>query len=442
VTAEAIVDQFAGPGGWDEALRMLGLSAVGYEKDVAACATARAAGHERVQVDLTTVSLVDLIIWGLISSPPCQAWSRAGKRQGILDQPRIFRLMALIREYAKTDRATAFDRAMAEDADVPWHDPGSKLVLEPVRWVLACRPRWVAAEQVPDVLPFWQVFSLLLRDLGYSTWTGLLSSERYGVPQTRLRAILGASLDREVSAPPATHHAYNARELVQDGLFEVDLLDWVSMAEALDWAPGTAGYRLARGAGMLERHGDRRCTPDIEPAPVITSKARSATWVYRNGNQPNAAVRPADAPAPTEPGHRDRDGGVAQFGGESVRVTVEEAAILQSFRPDYPWQGSRTKQYKQVGNAIPPLLAVAVLGNLLGLEWQHINRAAYRSGRAACGVTGSGFSRDFKGKRCTVSEELDGPGSSVGSTAVSPEPDLREGEAVMHFSHNAQQDHR
>lgn len=40
------------------------------------------------------------------------------------------------------------------------------------------------------------------------------------------------------------------------------------------------------------------------------------------------------------------------------------------------------------------------------------------------GVTGSGFSRDYKGKRCNMGV-LDGPGSSVGSTAVSPGPDPR-----------------
>lgn len=66
------------------------------------------------------------------------------------------------------------------------------------------------------------------------------------------------------------------------------------------------------------------------------------------------------------PGHRDREGGERQH-EQSIRVSVQEAAVLQSFPPDYPWQGTKTAQYLQVGNAIPPRLAAHIVAAATGL---------------------------------------------------------------------------
>jgi DNA (cytosine-5)-methyltransferase 1 len=57
-----------------------------------------------------------------------------------------------------------------------------------------------------------------------------------------------------------------------------------------------------------------------------------------------------------------------------VRLTVQEASILQSFRPDYPWRGTKTAQFQQVGNAVPPLLAEHVLAMATGIR--RMERAA------------------------------------------------------------------
>lgn len=42
------------------------------------------------------------------------------------------------------------------------------------------------------------------------------------------------------------------------------------------------------------------------------------------------------------------------------RITVEEAAAIQSFPKDVPWQGAQSARYRQIGNAVPPLLAYHV----------------------------------------------------------------------------------
>lgn len=122
---------------------------------------------------------------------------------------------------------------------------------------------------------------------------------------------------------------------------------------------------------MNERHGERPDTPETEPAPTITSKARTARWYdLRQSEGKWVRKRPATTlagdPRLGSPGHRDREGGERQFQPDAVRVTLAEAAILQGFPPDYPFAGSRTKQFEQVGNAVPPPLARAVIEALVG----------------------------------------------------------------------------
>ena len=431
-----VLDAFAGPGGWDEGLRMLGVDArvVGVEWDRDACRTAVAAGHPRVRADVASFPLGHLA--GMVDlammSPPCQAWSKAGKRQGILDQPGIV---------AHAQRVIAAGEWIPYARD-GWHDDRSPLVLEVLRWVLAVRPRAVVLEQVPEVLPFWRLVARWLGGLGYSTWTGVLSAERYGVPQTRERAFVIASLDRRVSCPAPTHTAYD-RNLPDGGkwhgtdgdLFGAGLLPWVSMAEALGYAGGlavtTRGDRQTPGGNVFAAdrpswaltekvrswtvapmpHTNRGQCPDgtrqvvdtsARPAPTLTAisgdqwklsmgDVRSANgtvravsessgsltasmdngnyrWTYVNGNQANAGRRDSGQPAPTVHFAERMNDVRWVAGGESVRVSVEEAAALQSFPTDYSWRGSRSAQYRQIGDAVPPLLARAVCAEALGVD--------------------------------------------------------------------------
>lgn len=111
----------------------------------------------------------------------------------------------------------------------------------------------MAWEQVPPVLELWSHCAQLLSGLGYHCWTGILSAERFGVPQTRKRAILMASLDSPVHPPRPTHQAYVPGEPARhEHTLEGEILPWISMAEALEgdlWPEIPAPTVTAGGAG-------------------------------------------------------------------------------------------------------------------------------------------------------------------------------------------------
>ena len=374
-----ILDLFSGPRGWSEGLRLLGLSDVGIEHDHAANLTARAAGHAAIEADVAAYPTDPFVgrVQGLIASPPCQAWSMAGKRKGESDRAHCHELADRM---ATGDDSTTWTE---------WEDDRSPLVCQPVRWVRDLRPEWVALEEVPAVLGLWEHFGRILRAWGHSVWVGVLNSADYGVPQTRRRAILMASRVWTVQPPEPTHSEHGC-----DGdLFGGSRKRWVSMAEALGWDKSDR-LRHPRGAGMKERHGECRDFNGDEPAMTVTSKARSwERFVVDRRTRSKAAggrMEPT-VPAPTVLfGHRSNDvrwvyerpattvvttrrsalGGMVgrSLAEGSVRVSVEEAGVLQSFPADHPWQGSRTKQFEQVGNAVPPLLAAHIIGALVGKE--------------------------------------------------------------------------
>jgi DNA (cytosine-5)-methyltransferase 1 len=434
VVDEEAVDLFAGPGGWDLACSVLGFFPLGIEWDDAACKTRAAAGLRTQQADVSELDPADFgPVQLVIGSPPCPTFSSAGKGAGIADIGHVYELADALGLNPRLN-------VHAAKPDELWRDVRSRLVVEPLRWALQLEPRWLVWEQVPPVLPFWEYCAEILRRKGWNVWTGVMEAERYGVPQTRERAILIADRDAPVHPPRPTHQRYVKGEPQRhEATLDGEILPWVSMAEALGWANGstvnTRGDRTTPGGNEFDAD---------QPSWSLTEKARS--WVYRNGNQTNTAERPATEPAPTVHfGHnlnrvdwvydrRNQQGppdnrvpvppvpstqpaptltaaGLAtgrdvwrseprEWGGDgpqpdeapattvagdprlsarshhnegeqnshAIRVELWEAAVLQSFPVDYPFEGSRTKQFEQVGNAVPPLLAHAILSALLGVQ--------------------------------------------------------------------------
>ncbi|MFH9648552.1 DNA cytosine methyltransferase [Streptomyces albidoflavus] len=352
--APRVLDLFAGPGGWSQGLRALGVREIGLEIDAAACATRRAAGHLTIRTDVAAYPTGPLAgkVAGLIGSAPCQPFSAAGLGAGHDD-------MHLCHQ-ALDDLARGKDTRHLLRAKCS--DPRSLLVAEPLRYTLDLHPQWVALEEVPAALPLFRHTAALLRTAGYSTWAGILNEADYGVPQTRRRAFLLASRHHTVTPPEATH----AHTAEPESLFGPGRLPWVSMADALGWgATDRTAPTVTAGGG---KSGGPEPFPTAARNALLAEQERGA-WALRNGNQPNATVRGIHEPAPTVAfGHNSARITWTRSHPdtpESVRITVAEAAALQSFPPGYPFQGTKTKQFEQVGNAVPPLLATTVLTSVL-----------------------------------------------------------------------------
>ena len=70
-------------------------------------------------------------------------------------------------------------------------------------------------------------------------------------------------------------------------------------------------------------------------------------------------------------GNQRPDGEPQRQHAKSRPIAVAEAAALQTFPADYRWWGTKTQQFQQVGNAVPPLLAYACLATFNDREDTH-----------------------------------------------------------------------
>lgn len=149
-----VVDLFAGIG-WGFACRELGLHEHGYDIEPTVTATREALGMKAETADVLDLDPADWAgVDGLIASPPCQSWSRAGKGLGL-------------------------------------NDPRGQLVWQPLVWALAVRPRWVACEQVPEARGAFEVIAHRL--------------PRGRLPRRCLRA-LGGDIRCRADPPPRVPH--------------------------------------------------------------------------------------------------------------------------------------------------------------------------------------------------------------------------------------------
>lgn len=400
------LDLFAGTG-WGVACQRLGIKESGVEIMTEAVETRTANGMKTIYRDvwngINLTAEQHRFMYGsyglLIASPPCQTFSMAGNGKG----------REALNEVIEAIELHAYKDASALHAFGEKHDPRTALVLTPLAYVWRDRPRLVAMEQVPTVLPVWEACAEVMREWGYEVKVEVLNAEQYGVPQTRKRAILVARRGGPVHLPKATHSRYYSRtpEKLDPGVKK-----WVSMAEALGWTADEAEGSTFTGNNKLAHQSVRSL--DF-PAPTVTAghdsgnrgfidcdgqffKAEvdqvAALQSYPTGGngyvsastpwwaecEPTQGRGLTDRPSPTITGGGVETGGaepIAKYNryteapgwqGSKDRLSVDEVGTLQTYERPFVWCGSKSKQFLQIGNAVPPVLAEAVLAALIGIR--------------------------------------------------------------------------
>lgn len=214
-------------------------------------------------------------------------------------------------------------------------DERNGLYKQLIRVIGKKNPKFFLAENVKGLtnLGKGEVFKMIISDfegLGYKVKYQILNAVDYGVPQTRQRVIIvGVRCDIawEYVFPKATHSKAG----------EGGLPVWVSVSEALKGLPD----------------------PDTEND--VPNHTYSKYKLNINGYIGHRLLDP-DKPAPTVTARGDSRGGVVilPHPNGKRRMSCRELASVQSFPVHYEFVGNNSSIYRQIGNAVPPLLAYAV----------------------------------------------------------------------------------
>jgi DNA (cytosine-5)-methyltransferase 1 len=329
---------------------------------------------ERIEelAELLTAVGVDLIAGG----PPCQPFSKAG-RSGIRHRVR---------------------NGLRDP-----HDERRDLWRSFLEVVQLVRPPAVLMENVPDMALDREMFILRsiveeLEGLGYSVEERIVDTWRYGVPQFRQRLILVALRDGVSFEWPAES---SDRVSVWNAIGDMPEVDggWRPEGGAEGWADYDGPFtsfqqRMRQGVPSKERSR----LYDHITRPVREDDARAFELMDSN-------TRYSDLPAEmkryrddifddkykrldendlsrTITAHIAKDGYWYIHPRQGRTITVREAARLQTFPDRYRFAGPPSAAFKQIGNAVPPLLAEH-LGLAIGRALDAQDKASSSTRRVA-----------------------------------------------------------
>lgn len=257
-------------------------------------------------------SVVDLVAGG----PPCQPFSLGGLR-----------------------------KAHADSRD---------MIPEFIRCLREVQPEAFIMENVPGLMlkgtrPYFDSVIARLSKCGYRLNWAVLNAADYGVPQKRKRLFIVGAKKLQLRLPAPSHGV--GTQLAHVNAF--DVLGREPIGEAPNCPVKFAKFpdlRPSPYAGQVYNGGGRPIDPEGPCHTILASSGGYKThWV-------DTEHVAAEYHAHLKAGGAPRDGIVPG----ARRLSVEECALIQTFPRDLSFSGSRSSQYTQVGDAVPPELALVV----------------------------------------------------------------------------------
>ena len=343
-----VIDLFAGVGGLSLGFEQQGFQIVlanEYDESIAEAYMKNHPSTKMIVGDITSLNFeetfgnyrgkVDVVIRG----PPRQGFSQKGQRKTI-------------------------------------HDERNFLFKYYVSVVEMVRPRYFVMENVPNLLTaehgyFRKEIETLFDGIGYSLSSGVLCASDYGVPQNRNRAVIIGKRDGIAPKLPSPNKTTTT---VWDAISDLAFLASGEGDETQMYpnAPESDYQRTLRGeCSVLHNHVATKHSAlvlkrlamippnggkESLPKEHLTKSIYSGTWTRMRKDEVAATITTRfDTPSSGMFTHPFLD----------RAITVREAARIQSFPDSFVFTGNKSSQMKQVGNAVPPMLANAIAKTIM-----------------------------------------------------------------------------
>ncbi|MCA0353023.1 MAG: DNA cytosine methyltransferase [Chloroflexi bacterium] len=314
------IDLFAGAGGLS-----LGLTRAGWDV-VAACEIDQSAAQTHHlnfpstklfgdvrEIDFRAFKNIDLLAGG----PPCQPFSVAGK------------------QLAGSD--------------------GRDMIPEFIRAITEAQPKAFLLENVPGLIAaknadYSQKIINQLNDLGYDLSIKKVNAADYGVAQKRERILfIGFKKKLDFQFPAPTHGISAPNPYINSSTVLIDVPDCEPNKAIVTYAKNPV-LRPSPWAGMLVNGQGRPINPNTPSQTIPATAGGNRTHIL----DPHGILLAY---------HQHLIQGGKPYVGkvEGVRrLNIRESARIQSFPDSFEFLGSKSSQYAQIGNAVPPILAQVI----------------------------------------------------------------------------------